>query len=92
MLNAKRSFWLVFTIIAITSLIRNDVFNGTTNVVNWDGYGYYAYLPGAFVYGDIEEYAFAEEHFKNYDISGDIYQLMETKEGGRFPFTTSAYR
>ncbi|MFT5018430.1 MAG: hypothetical protein ACJAX1_001802 [Neolewinella sp.] len=85
MLNAKRSFWLVFTIIAITSLIRNDVFNGTTNVVNWDGYGYYAYLPGAFVYGDIEEYAFAEEHFKNYDISGDIYQLMETKEGGRFP-------
>ena len=41
MLNAKRSFWLVFTIIAITSLIRNDVFNGTTNVVNWDGYGTY---------------------------------------------------
>ncbi len=53
MLNAKRSFWLVFTIIAITSLIRNDVFNAPTNVVTWAGYGYYAYLHGPFVYGDI---------------------------------------
>lgn len=69
----------------VTSLVRNEVFTGKTNVINWDGYGYYAYLPAAFIYSDVTEYAFAEEHFKNYDISGDIYQLMETEAGGRFP-------
>ncbi|MEL6669941.1 MAG: hypothetical protein AAFP08_13280 [Bacteroidota bacterium] len=72
-------------VIALTSCIRNEVFRGTTNVINWDGYGYYAYLPGAFVYGDVEEYAFAEEHFDNYDISGEIYQLRETDNDRRFP-------
>ncbi|MTB51104.1 hypothetical protein [Lewinella sp. W8] len=82
------SFWaqvLVFVVIALTSLIRNEVFRGTTNVINWDGYGYYAYLPGIFIYGDIEQYAFAEQHFVDYDISGGIYQLMETDNGRRFP-------
>jgi len=70
---------------AITSLVRNEVFQGTTNVINWDGYGYYAYLPGAFVYGDISEYAFSENHFEQYEVSSDIYQLMEVDNGSRFP-------
>ena len=70
---------------ALTSLIRNEAFQGATNVINWDGYGYYAYLPGAFIYGDIEQYAFAEQHFADYDVSSDIYQLNPTESGGRFP-------
>lgn len=70
---------------AITSLVRNEVFQGTTNAINWDGYGYYAYLPGIFIYGDIEQYAFAEQHFKEYEVSSDIYQLNPTEAGGRFP-------
>ncbi|MFT5999982.1 MAG: hypothetical protein ACI81P_002441 [Neolewinella sp.] len=82
---ARLALLLVFAITAITSLVRNEVFQGTTNVINWDGYGYYAYLPGAFVYGDIQEYAFAEDHFKQYEVSGDIYQLMEVDNGSRFP-------
>lgn len=77
--------YLVFAAAAITSLVRNEVFQGTTNVINWDGYGYYAYLPGAFVFGDITDYAFAEAHFEQYEISNEIYQLMDTDEGGRFP-------
>lgn len=82
---ARLALVLVFAITAITSLVRNEVFQGTTNVINWDGYGYYAYLPGAFVYGDISAYAFAEDHFEKYEVSSDIYQLMEVDNGSRFP-------
>ncbi|MFK8163807.1 MAG: hypothetical protein AB8H12_15280, partial [Lewinella sp.] len=82
---ARISLLLVFSIMAITSMVRNEVFQGSTNVINWDGYGYYAYLPGAFVYGDIKEYAFAEDHFATYEVSSDIYQLMEVDNGSRFP-------
>lgn len=82
---SRLALLLVCTIMSVTSLVRNEVFTGKTNVINWDGYGYYAYLPAAFIYGDIGEYAFAEEHFKNYEISGDIYQLMQTEDGRRFP-------
>ncbi|MEL7161832.1 MAG: hypothetical protein AAFN92_13810, partial [Bacteroidota bacterium] len=77
--------WLVFLAMALTSLVRNQVFTGQTNVINWDGYGYYAYLPAVFVYGDVTELAFAERHFADYEISDKIYQLMETPEGARFP-------
>ncbi|TXF90432.1 hypothetical protein FUA23_06485 [Neolewinella aurantiaca] len=82
---SRFAFLLVFLVMAATSLIRNEVFRGTTNVITWDGYGYYAYLPGAFIYGDIEHYAFAEQHFEDYDISSSIYQLNPTEDGGRFP-------
>lgn len=82
---SRIAFLLVFLVMALTSLVRNEVFEGTTNVINWDGYGYYAYLPGVFIYGDIEHYAFAEQHFTDYDVSSDIYQLNPTETGGRFP-------
>lgn len=86
----KRSYsalalWLVLSVMVVTSLVRNEVFRGTTNVINWDGYGYYAYLPAVFLYGDVEHYAFAEEHFDEYDISDAMYQLMETDNDRRFP-------
>ena len=82
---SRLAFLLVFLVMAITSLIRNEVFTGQTNAINWDGYGYYAYLPGIFIYGDVENYAFAEQHFEDYDVSSDIYQLNPTENGGRFP-------
>jgi len=77
--------WLVFVVIVLTSVVRNEVFRGTTNVVNWDGYGYYAYLPGIFIYGDVGEYAFAEKHFQEYDVSSNVYQLNRAASGHRFP-------
>lgn len=70
---------------AITSFLRNDVLRGKTNVITWDGYGYYVYLPATFIYGDIEAYAFVEGHFNDYEISSDVYQLMETEDGAKFP-------
>ncbi|MFT7120976.1 MAG: hypothetical protein ACJAZ9_001154 [Neolewinella sp.] len=83
--TSKIALYLVFAIMAITSLIRNEVFTGKTNVINWDGYGYYVYLPATFIYGDVEEYAFVDDHFSDYDISSNVYQLMETEDGGKFP-------
>lgn len=75
----------VFALMAITSLVRNEVLTRKTNVINWDGYGYYVYLPAIFIYGDVEEYAFVDEHFANYEVSSEVYQLMATEDGSRFP-------
>ena len=75
----------VVAAVALTALLRNEVFSGRTNVIDWDGYGYYLYLPGAFIYGDVERYAFAEDHLETYDVSSDLYQLMPTDNDRRFP-------
>lgn len=84
-MSSKLAFSLIFAITALTCLVRNDVFRGSTQVVDWDGYGYYAYLPAAFVYDDVTTYAFAEQHLATYQMSSDLYQLMETENGRRFP-------
>lgn len=69
----------------ITSAIRNEVFTGNTNVINWDGYGYYVYLPAIFIYGDVEDYAFVDQHFTQYEVSSEVYQIMEAEDGSKFP-------
>ncbi len=70
---------------AITSVIRHDVLSGESQVINWDGYGYYVYLPATVIYEDIEQYGFVDDHFATYDISSDVYQLMDTPNGTKFP-------
>lgn len=82
---SRIALYLVFVVMAVTSLIRNEVFTGKTNVINWDGYGYYVYLPAIFIYGDTDDYAFVDEHFANYKISSDAYQLMTAEDGSKFP-------
>lgn len=54
------------------------------NVITWDGYGYYVYLPAIFIYKDIKEYKFVETHLKKYHFSDALYQIR-TKDGITFP-------
>jgi hypothetical protein len=46
------------------------------NVITWDNYGYYLYLPAFLKYGDWDTFAFVQEHHKNYPISSGIYQIQ----------------
>ena len=70
---------------ALTAFVRHDVATGGTNVINWDGYGYYVYLPAVFVYGDVDDYDFVDQHFADYQVSSDVYQLMTAEDGSKFP-------
>jgi hypothetical protein len=55
------------------------------NVLTWDNYGYYLYLPAVLKYQDIKEYAFTQIHHENYQISGSIYQIQATETEKKVP-------
>ena len=65
--------WLIIVISSLNYHWSKEILN----VISWDVYGYYLYLPAIFKYGDINQYAFALEHFSKYPVSEDLYQLME---------------
>ena len=47
------------------------------NVISWDVYGYYLYLPALLKYGDTSQYLFALDHINNYNVSTELYQVMD---------------
>lgn len=81
---SRTALYCTVAVMTLTSLVRNDVFTGETSVINWDGYGYYAYLPALLIYGDTD-YRFVNDHFARYAISSTPYQIMTTQDGARFP-------
>lgn len=50
--------------------------------LNWDGAGYYFYLPALFIYDDLalENRAWFEEMRVKYDLSGTLYQVHPVPE------------
>ncbi len=50
------------------------------NIIDWDGYGYYVYLPRIFIYPGDREYGFAEMHGEKYPKSYLDYQLLTIDE------------
>lgn len=54
-------------------------------ILNWDMFGYYLYLPSAFIYNDIglENKSWIDNLFKKYEPSDYFYQTAEGKDGRR---------
>jgi hypothetical protein len=54
-------------------------------VTTWDAFGYYQYLPAAFIYHDIERQEWVAAIDSTYHVIGDggLYQLMELENGNR---------
>ncbi len=77
--------WLL---IAVTSLTGQRIGSGRVNVITWDVYGYYLYLPAIFIYNDVVRYDFTADHFSEYAISGNFYQLNERENGMKAPIYT----
>ena len=79
---------LVGLTIVATSVLRKAPLtrDAGQQVLRYDGYGYFVYLPAVLVYGDTEAYAFADSLRAEYAISADLYQVRETADGtGRIP-------
>ncbi|MEZ4686964.1 MAG: glycosyltransferase family 39 protein [Bacteroidia bacterium] len=53
-------------------------------VTTWDSFGYYMYLPGLFIYGDLDRLSWVEEIDKTYELTGGkFYQAAVLPEGRR---------
>lgn len=53
-----------------------------TNVITWDAFGYYLYLPGQFIYKDLKQMNWVEEINKDYKASQTLYQLSKKLPNG----------
>ena len=83
-LKAVLFFWILIVIISAYHHLQSEVIN----IISWDVYGYYLYLPAIFKYFDIHQFAFALDHLENYRVSGSLYQLMSVEGAEKAPIYT----
>ncbi len=82
--------WLLISAILVFSAIKyHKVFEKETNIITYDIYGYYLYLPALITYHDTKEFEFVDEHFEKYKISATKYQLNKIDDGIFVPIYTS---
>lgn len=86
MRNFSLSGYACFVIIAIMVVFRcghlHDHSDKTLRVTTWDAFGYYVYLPSAFIYNDMRELNWVEEADRKYDLTeGELYQASLQKDG-----------
>lgn len=54
-------------------------------ITNYDGLGYYMYLPAIFIYNDITQFTWLEEIDEKYDVVGDDWMFQISKhESGNY--------
>lgn len=77
MVSAKHPFWIatsISLIICIYSLLNHFP---TPNLITFDVYGYYVYLPASITYGDLAEFQFVDHHFTDYALGSGNYQVTD---------------
>jgi len=59
------------------------VIHPPSNIISWDVFGYYLYLPGAFIHKDIgyHDITVVQRIIEQYASSGTLYHLSETAGG-----------
>lgn len=80
--------FFIGSVIVLHSLTHHLSNPAPVNIITWDVYGYYAYLPAAITYGDVHTYGFAEAHHQQYNISQTLFQIAEVNEQFRAPIYT----
>ncbi|MEM8583648.1 MAG: hypothetical protein AAGF87_05235 [Bacteroidota bacterium] len=85
MLNIRRVTLLLIAVYALVSAAHYRIWEDELTIIHWDGYGYYAYLPALFIYGQADDFAFADDHFEHYELSSNLYQIRDAPNGRRFP-------
>ncbi|MCP4440888.1 MAG: hypothetical protein GY810_18355 [Aureispira sp.] len=81
---------IISAILFICGFWFTNVFLGTTNIITWDVYGYYVYLPALFNFQELGSFDFVQEvHFPKYNVSaGSLYQLSQFENGKAVPIYT----
>lgn len=73
---------LSLSFVAITIVI-NIILYPSNNILSWDVFGYYLYLPGLFIYNDlgIENAVWASNIIEIYNNTNTLYQFTESSIG-----------
>jgi hypothetical protein len=87
----KNKFSLIALLVSISVLSYYKVGSLKINsdnqyiITKWDTYGYYLYLPGLFIYNDIDKLEWHEEISKQYPVVGGdrFYQAHRLDNGNR---------
>lgn len=80
--NFKSASFKVFLIISISIIFFNlNFFPG--NILSWDVFGYYMYLPMIFIYDNwgLQNLGIIDDILKTYNSSSSLYQAYETGTG-----------
>ncbi len=74
---------LVSLVLIQYRLIQPNIEKGPAlNVLSWDAFGYYMFLPGLFIYDDITDYQWRHEIQGKYNaLGGDFYQGTKAENG-----------
>jgi hypothetical protein len=77
----------VFIIIILLSAVRINYATLETkelrNVLTWDAFGYYLYLPAEFIYTDVKKMDWVPEIVEKYQTTGPVYQLSDLPNGNK---------
>lgn len=79
----RRSLKAVLLCCATLLLLRSAT--PPRNVLGWDVFGYYLYLPATFIHHDIglRDHAWLDEIMQRYEPSATLYQLVDGPDGNR---------
>ncbi len=79
----RRSLYTVFLCCIALVLLRSA--EPPRNVLTWDVFGYYLYLPATFIHHDLalEDEAWLDEVMTRYEPSATLYQLVDGPDGKR---------
>jgi hypothetical protein len=79
---------IIGLVVAVTirfSYYTNHATNGY-NATTWDAFGYYAYLPGSFIYKDVKKLDWYPTIEKKYHVSGGVLYQADTLKNGNLVF------
>ncbi len=81
--NKVSGFTLLLLMLLLTG-ISTGLFSKMSNIISWDTFGYYLYLPATFIYNDpgLSQNTFVEEALKKYQSSVTFYQASPGPRGG----------
>lgn len=66
-------------VLVLSAVYYHGFFRESINVITWDVFGYYVYLPAFFEYGDLTHFAFVNDLNEQYRFSSEIYQINEDR-------------
>lgn len=85
-LQNPKSFWSIVLSIIVMLILAHMwgprwLRAGSNAVLSWDVFGYYLYLPAAFIYNDLGGLGFIPEVFTNYSPAGDFHHAVKQASG-----------
>jgi hypothetical protein len=79
---------ILFLFIAFRLAHTGNNSRNNYNVITWDAFGYYMYLPSTFIYRDVKELKWISVIDSNYHVTGgNLYQAIQLKTENEITFT-----